>query len=826
MTRGDHESTDERVLDLDESWSVAGATLYRAADDPADPERFGGTMGASALAAALDRATETVRESPPDADGYAVPLHEADSAAVTDEYVLWRPDTEQFGWYDTAFGIDGTVRFVDVGDAARTTIGDRLRRWHPDETPDDDRTEDADGPTTDDANGDGPTSDGASADGPSGNDHAATDAADDSSDDVDVPPAVVEPNESSNVTSVEGRIDAVRETVAAERDAARRANRARHRNATLDALVDDGIAVGPFVSLGRANHESHIGEFTLQRATGAPGDGDEYRDETTLHRDSVLLVDARDDAPEFPLAVRTTRVDDPTVRVKPARAGDVPLERFETLLTDRDRDFHLTPLLNPVPFERRTDALDALAADDQKRALFAGTRPVTFTADERTTPSVPLDLDAYQRRALKWADDAEDVLCIHGPPGTGKTRTLTAYVCHAAARGESVLVTAHSNQAVDNLLVGDSTRGAPDPGSLHAFAAGASQTDRERDHALDLDVARVGRGTTNPVVRDHYANAAVANADVVATTTNGAARFDANAFDVGVVDEATQASRAATAIVLAASETLVLAGDHKQLPPYAATDTATDRAANAHNATNPHHGQHAAGDATRPSLFEDLLDAYGDDVSVLLRRQYRMHDAIAAFPNDAFYDGRLETAARNADWRVRDRDPLVAVDVHGPERQEHGGDSYHNPTEVDVVADEVTALLDGALDPADVGVISTYAAQADRIRSRLADGDVPGGQRVTVDTVDSFQGGEREAIVVSLVRSNDTGASGFLETPTVGPRRLNVALTRARRRLVLVGDFDTLGTVAPHRDPDDSCADLYRDLAAAVREHGRMETRR
>jgi superfamily I DNA and/or RNA helicase len=99
---------------------------------------------------------------------------------------------------------------------------------------------------------------------------------------------------------------------------------------------------------------------------------------------------------------------------------------------------------------------------------------------------------------------------------------------------------------------------------------------------------------------------------------------------------------------------------------------------------------------------------------------------------------------------------------------------------------------------------------------------VTGGPRVTVDTVDSFQGGEREAVVVSFVRSNPRGESGFLERPSVGPRRLNVALTRARKRLVLVGDWDTLGSTPEYRDRDDSAAHHYAALADRLRAHDRM----
>jgi len=93
---------------------------------------------------------------------------------------------------------------------------------------------------------------------------------------------------------------------------------------------------------------------------------------------------------------------------------------------------------------------------------------------------------------------------------------------------------------------------------------------------------------------------------------------------------------------------------------------------------------------------------------------------------------------------------------------------------------------------------------------------------ITIDTVDSFQGGEREAIIVSFVRSNDRGNSGFLEFPEEGKRRLNVALTRARKRLVLIGNWGTLGTVATHRSVEDSCADCYQALAEHLRKRDRM----
>ena len=145
-----------------------------------------------------------------------------------------------------------------------------------------------------------------------------------------------------------------------------------------------------------------------------------------------------------------------------------------------------------------------------------------------------------------------------------------------------------------------------------------------------------------------------------------------------------------------------------------------------------------------------------------------------------------------------------------------------NIEEAEAVAKQVKLLLQSDLDPEDIGIITAYSGQIGKIHSQLHQLEIDQPKRVTIDTVDSFQGGEREAIIVSFVRSNEKGHSGFLEFPEEGPRRLNVALTRARKRLVLIGDWDTLGTVAPHRSPEESCAHHYANLAEHLNDEDRM----
>ncbi|MFH5801312.1 AAA domain-containing protein [Haladaptatus sp. CMAA 1911] len=762
MTPEPNPSTRTAVDDLSQAWNLRDSTLLRSDGEPMQTSRFDRNISPDRLQEALDRGAKTVRESAPNRDGYAVPLHENGNPTTTNEYVLWRPDSAQVGWYDTSFGIDGTVRFVSVETASETTLSDRLRFWHPELTP----------------------------------------VSEDELKAFELPKSEVRPQSDLSADERRAFFDELRQFVESERETEQRANRERYRKEGLATLAARGVASGPFVSLG-ANDRPVEPTYSFQISPeDDDGDVDLFRDEE-MYPESVFLVDTMGESDDFPIAVEIVSVDGPTLTLKP----DASCERsgVEELLTANRSEFWLTHLLNPVPFERRTEAIRKIESTPKKRDLIVGNRPVRFEADGLSVPSADMELNEYQRQALKWADDAKDILCIHGPPGTGKTRTLTAYVLYAVQHGDSVLVTAHSNQAVDNLLVGDSAVGDPEPDTLHAAVCRARESDEGGDGNVSgdgLSIARVGRNSKNDVVRRNYTNAPVAEADIVAATTSGTAQFDMNRFDVAVVDEATQASRPATAIVLDCARKLVLSGDHKQLPPYCADESMKD-------------------ERLHVSLFEYLLDRYGTDVSVLLRRQYRMHSAIAEFPNAAFYDGNLETAARNREWRIDDLESLVAIDVAGDERRESVGNSVYNPAEAQAVVAEVTKLVDAGVAPKDIGVISMYRGQVGEIRSRLRRTDEDAG-RVTVDTVDSFQGGEREAVVVSFVRSNDAGNAGFLELPNEGPRRLNVALTRARKRLVLVGDWETLASVSPNSRPENSCAHLYAELATKLEREGRF----
>ncbi|WP_232686552.1 AAA domain-containing protein [Halobacterium zhouii] len=719
-------------------WSLHDADLFAGTEDALRSTSAYHGPDVAATRAALDNAASVVDVDAPDGRGRVVPLHREDDPAPTDEYVRWNPDADTVGWHDQEFGVSGTARYTELEDLFATELAWRVRFWHPEYAPRDD---------------------------PFGH--------------VDAPPASVSSTDPLSGGERRAFFDGLRDTVADERAAERRANWTDHAEADLARLVNERAVDGPFVLVATESHgASRPAELTVQYAPddGVPADVDLVAS-LDLYPDNSVVLDAFDAA--FPIPARIDSIDGPVVTLQPSWERVENPGRVAAALEDAG-PFWLRALLNPVPYDRRRDAIDAVWETPPKRRLLTGERDLSFGALPSTRRS-GVELNDYQRRALAWAVAADDVACIHGPPGTGKTRTLTAFVAHAVARGQRVLVTAHSNQAVDNLLVGDSTPDEREEGTLHAAVADDP----------DVRVARYGRHSRNRVVADHYRQTAIDDADVVAATTSGAAAFDANDFDVAVVDEATQASRAATAIALRAAGKLVLAGDHRQLPPFSVTESGEGE--------------------MRPSLFETLVERYGDDVAVLLGRQYRMHEAIAAFPNEAFYGGRLETASANADWTIPGFPAVSLVDVAGNERREERGASVRNPREAGVVTDRVETLLDAGVAPADVGVIAVYSGQVREIRSRLGglDRDTNG---LTVDTVDSFQGGERDAIVVSFARSNPDANAGFLEHPEEGPRRLNVSLTRARKHLALVGDWDTLATRAAHRDPAESCADTYAAL--------------
>ncbi|HEV2403833.1 MAG TPA: DEAD/DEAH box helicase family protein, partial [Ktedonobacterales bacterium] len=252
--------------------------------------------------------------------------------------------------------------------------------------------------------------------------------------------------------------------------------------------------------------------------------------------------------------------------------------------------------------------------------------------------------------------------------------------------------------------------------------------------------------------------------------------------DVAIVDEASQLTVPALLGALRFARRFILVGDERQLPPLVMSEVAAQR-------------------GLQRSLFARLLAAHGERASVALRGQYRMHPVICAFPSAAFYRGELVAAgdARTAlldiapsqaspQWDVlRPDHPLVFVDVPTP--SDAAQTSKVSATQALVTLKLVRELLALGVAPEEIGVIAPFRAQVSAIRQRLE--RLPrygqlGEARVTVDTVDRFQGGERRVMLMSfggLARAQTRGLAFLAD-----PNRLNVALTRAQRKLILIGD--------------------------------------
>jgi superfamily I DNA and/or RNA helicase len=484
----------------------------------------------------------------------------------------------------------------------------------------------------------------------------------------------------------------------------------------------------------------------------------------------------------------------------------------------RDGRLVVDLVIDDVTFRRLDTAVQEVAALEhgaarRTRELLLGHQPPRFG---RLVEVAGLEaLNDEQREAVQRALAAEDVFCVHGPPGTGKSTVLAAVARAAVGQGQ-LLCSAASNAAVDHLLELCLAEG------LRALRIGhpARVSPRLTEHTLDVQVeqhpdrqlarslfdeafALLGHARkqrTRGRSADRFANARAAHAearrlmnearglerkavrdvveraDVLCATLTalGAPPLNALRFPLALVDEATQATEPATYLAFLRADRVVLAGDHRQLPPTILSPAAVSGGLGV-------------------SLFERLVDLHGEPVRKMLREQYRMNAELMELPSRWFYGGELRahpdvagrTLATVLPGATLDAPPLLFLDTAGTgwgEVSPTEGESLENPGEARVIEARARALLDAGLPPESLAVITPYRAQAMRLSVALD----PLG--IEVDTVDAFQGREAEVVLVSCVRSNSALRLGFL----TDLRRMNVALTRGKVHTFVVGDGSTL----------------------------------
>ncbi|TDQ13533.1 putative DNA helicase [Algoriphagus boseongensis] len=455
------------------------------------------------------------------------------------------------------------------------------------------------------------------------------------------------------------------------------------------------------------------------------------------------------------------------------------------------------------------------------RDIAYGQNPVKF---QQITSLDFSDLNFSQNQACQKIESAKDFAIVHGPPGTGKTTTLIAAISRAVELGLSILVTAPSNAAVDLLVEKLIDRGISalrlgHPArveekilnqtldakiAFHKSYRDLKKLRKEAESYLRLakqykrnfgpeekaqrklmyqEVSRIREAASH--LEDYIRTDIFQKTQVFASTLVGSSSFQLKGmvFDVVFIDEAAQGLEAATWIPILKAKKVVLAGDHCQLPPTIKS-------------------YEAGKQGLSKTLFEKIIQRQPES-SQMLEVQYRMAESIMGFSNQWFYGEKLEAAESTQSHFFNSEESVLEwIDTAGSgysDQVEAESLSTFNPEEARFACKYLNDTIKRIgiarfkENKWTIGLIAPYSAQVRMLRHLIFETfEFPNlrafADLITIDTVDGFQGQERDLMMISLTRSNEKGEIGFLSDE----RRMNVALTRAKRKLILIGDSGTL----------------------------------
>lgn len=423
-------------------------------------------------------------------------------------------------------------------------------------------------------------------------------------------------------------------------------------------------------------------------------------------------------------------------------------------------------------------------------------------------------LNESQNLAVSSIINNNDISVVHGPPGTGKTTTLIQAIIALQKKEKQVLVCAPSNTATDLLteklgeaglnvvrignvarveekvlhhtvdnLIGEHPQSkevkklkkmASEYRSMASkFKRNFGKAEREQRNALYKEAKQVANDAVK--LEDYLLEDILDKADVITCTLVGAnhRKLEGRLFKTVVIDEAAQALEPATWIPILKAKKVVLAGDPLQLPPTVQSDKAKKA-------------------GLEVTLIEKCLQRLPN--VRLLDTQYRMNETIMGFSNKQFYANSLKAHDTVKDISLigYEDSKIEFIDTAGcgfDEKQHEDSLSTYNEGEFETLKKHLDQLMENSEDGINIGIISPYKAQVNYMLEHFTE-EFQLTENVTINTIDSFQGQERDVIYISLVRSNDSGEIGFLKDF----RRMNVAMTRAKKKLVVIGDSATLGS--------------------------------
>lgn len=459
-----------------------------------------------------------------------------------------------------------------------------------------------------------------------------------------------------------------------------------------------------------------------------------------------------------------------------------------------------------ISYERMQESMKTFALDSNSVSEYLYLKLLGIEVDDTffdvnlpsnlSIPNMP-NLNASQLYAVETALKSPLTL-IQGPPGTGKTVTSATIVYHLSKlhKNEKILVCAPSNVAVDHLtekltkmglkVVRITAKSREDIDSsiskycLHELVKKKAKGEFRKLIKLKEEVGELSIEDSNIYYSNlrKMENNLIANADVICCTCVGAKdkRLEKIKFRTVLIDESTQASEPECLIpIVKGCKQVILVGDHQQLGPVILNKKASEA-------------------GLRQSLFERMIVL--GHTPIRLEVQYRMHPCLSEFPSNMFYDGSLQNGITNEDrqvlnskfpWPIREI-PMMFWAVYGREEISHSGTSYLNRVEAMNVEKIITKLFKDGIKPSQIGVITPYEGQRNYIlqymqmNSTLS--DKAQYSEIEVVSVDAFQGREKDYIILSCVRANSQQLIGFLRDP----RRLNVALTRAKFGLMILGN--------------------------------------